>query len=167
MLMIGWQEWVSLPTLGLLAIKAKADTGAKTSALHAEDIVTHGDGAGATVTFVVRPARRRPSLTIAARASLIDVRDVTSSSGTVERRPVITASLSIGEHSVPIEISLTDRRDLSARMLLGRQALAALDATIDPGRTFLMPTLGYKLYPGWKAAGPSTPRGGKPDPGRQ
>lgn len=158
MLQMGWQEWISLPDLGLIAIKAKADTGAKTSALHAEHIVLEGSTPGSAVTFSVRPARTRPGLIVRAKAPLADIRQITSSNGTVEQRPVILTTLDAGGHKARIEITLTDRSDMSARMLLGRQALKALKAAIDPSATFLMPKLSYKLYPGWRSADGTLPR---------
>lgn len=158
MLMIGWQEWVALPDLDLVALKAKADTGAKTCALHAENVRLEKTGTGTTVIFEVLPSRRRPGLVIEARAPLIDLRDVTSSNGTVERRPVIETLLEIGPHRARVEITLTDRSDMTTRMLIGRQALAALRVGVDPAATFLMPKLGYKSYPDWRRSGPSLPR---------
>lgn len=158
MTLVGWQEWVSLPEFGLVALKAKIDTGARTSVLHAESISIRGVGSSAVVSFSVRPSRRRPKMSIPVTARLLSIRDVTSSNGSKESRPVVETLLRIGEHAAKIEITLTDRSDMSARMLVGRRALAELDATIDPSATFLMPRLDYKLYPGWRAAAPSHPQ---------
>ncbi|HRK19520.1 MAG TPA: RimK/LysX family protein [Hyphomicrobiaceae bacterium] len=156
--MIGWQEWVALPELDLVALKAKADTGAKTSALHAENVQFEKVDTETFVTFDVTPSRRRPGLVINVRAPLIDLRDVTSSNGTVERRPVIATILEVGPHRASVDITLTNRSDMTSRMLIGRQALAALGLCVDPSATFLMPKLGYKAYPNWRRSGSALPR---------
>lgn len=148
-LLIGWQEWVALPDLGLSAIKSKIDTGAKTSALHASEIVFSGRGAATMVSFTVQPAPRRPGLVIACKARLSELRTVTSSNGTREERPVIRSVLHLGGRLVEIELTLTDRGGMTSRMLIGRQALAATGAIIDPAAMFALPRLSYKLYPGW------------------
>ena len=146
-MVLGWEEWIALPGLGLPAIKAKIDTGAKTSALHAQAIepFTATDGT-ARVRFVIRPAPRRPEISVACDAPLIDRRSITSSNGIPEERFVILSTLAIDGRSWPIEVSLSDRRDMNYRMLLGRQALQAGCALIDPGGSFLQPKLSFKLY---------------------
>lgn len=148
-LILGWEEWVAFPGLGLPAIKAKIDTGAKTSALHAEAIEPYGPLAARRVRFLVRPAPRRPEIVVACSAPLVDERGITSSNGIREDRLVIRAEIAIAGHVWPIEISLSDRRDMSYRMLLGRQALQGGDVLIDPGASFRQPKLGFKLYPGY------------------
>ena len=147
-IILGWEEWVAFPGLGLPAIKAKIDTGAKTSALHAEAIEPYGAATARRVRFVVRPAPRRPDIVVTCTAPLIDQRAITSSNGMTEDRYVIGAEIVVAGHAWPIEISLSDRRDMSYRMLLGRQALQAGCVLVDPGASFRQARLSFKLYPG-------------------
>ena len=134
---IGWREWLGLPELGVARIKAKVDTGARTSALHAEDVRVVGGGRGrARVRFTVHPVQRSRKGAVEAMATLIGERTVTSSSGTRETRPVIRTLVRIGDAEWPIEITLTRRDVMGFRMLLGRQALHG-QAVVDPGRSFL------------------------------
>jgi ribosomal protein S6--L-glutamate ligase len=143
-MILGWQEWVALPMLGLPAIKAKIDTGAKTSALHAFDIEA-ADEAG-VVTFKVHPVPRRADLVITCRAKMIDAREVTSSNGESERRVVIETDLEIAGRRWPIEITLSNRAMMRTRMLLGRQALGPA-ILIAPSDILRQPRLSYRLYP--------------------
>ena len=149
-LVLGWEEWIALPDLGLPAIKAKIDTGAKTSALHAEAIEPYGPSSAPRVRFVIRPAPRRPDISVTCTAPLADQRSITSSNGIPEDRFIILTDIAIDGRRWPIEISLSDRRDMSYRMLLGRQALKDGGALIDPGASFVQPKLGFKLYSGYK-----------------
>jgi ribosomal protein S6--L-glutamate ligase len=152
-LLLGWEEWVALPTLGLPAIKAKIDTGAKTSALHAEAIEAFqgaGVNDGERVRFKIRPSPRRPDLQVSCTAPLVDRRAVTSSNGIPEERFVIIADLAIAGHIWPIEITLSDRREMNYRMLLGRQALQAIGVLVDPGISFVQPKLKFTCYPGYR-----------------
>ncbi|MFN3868932.1 MAG: ATP-dependent zinc protease [Hyphomicrobiaceae bacterium] len=142
---IGWQEWVALPDLALPAIKAKIDTGARTSALHAHDIEVFEGAAGELVRFKVWPARRRQDIEIACVAAVIDRRIVTSSNGESERRYVIATRMAMGGREWPIEVTLTDRSQMSYRMLLGRQAMQA-GMMIDATSAFRQPRLSYRLY---------------------
>jgi ribosomal protein S6--L-glutamate ligase len=149
-LVLGWEEWIALPGLGLPAIKAKIDTGAKTSALHAEAIEPFGSASAPRARFVIRPAPRRPEIAVTCSAPIIDRRSITSSNGIPEDRFVIAADLEIDGQRWPIEISLSDRREMNYRMLLGRQALTAAGVLIDPGASFVQPKLGFAIYPGFK-----------------
>ena len=123
-LTFGWEEWIGLPDLGLPAISAKVDTGARTSALHASDIEIFGSSAKPKVRFHVYPETGRDDLAIPCSADLIDRREVTSSNGETELRCVIVTTLSVAGQDWPIEITLTNRTGMANRMLLGRQALA-------------------------------------------
>ena len=144
-LTFGWEEWVSLPELGLPAIKAKVDTGARTSALHAHDIETFGSSAKPKVRFRVHPLGGRSDITITCSAPLIDRREVTSSNGESEQRYVISTRMDVGGQSWPIEITLTNRQQMSSRMLLGRQALGD-HITISATERKLQPELSYEVY---------------------
>jgi len=141
----GWEEWVALPDLGLPAIKAKVDTGARTSALHAHDIETFGTSAKPKVRFNVMPIAGRDDIAITCSAPLIDRREVTSSNGEAEERFVIATTLEVGGEHWPIEVTLTNRAGLSSRMLLGRQALND-HITISATERRLQPELSYDAY---------------------
>ena len=144
---LGWEEWVALPELGLPAIKAKVDTGARTSALHAFFVEPVGSGRSARVRFGVHPVPRRADITVVCTAPIVDRRDVTSSNGERENRYVIETPVRIGEREWLIEVTLTNRDAMSYRMLLGRQAIGD-GILVDPAASFRQPRLRYKLYHG-------------------
>jgi ribosomal protein S6--L-glutamate ligase len=146
-LILGWQEWVALPDLGLPALKAKIDTGARTSALHTHQIEPYGTSEHPMVRFTVRPNPDREDLQIEACAAIIDQREVTSSNGERELRFVIETRLKLGEWEWPIEITLTNRERMAYRMLLGRQAIRP-NVLVDPDAKFRQPLLSYALYGG-------------------
>ncbi len=131
----GWREWVALPDLGVDLIKVKIDTGARTSALHAFDVERFDVGDAAWVRFVVHPRQRHRQPAIACTARLVDERMITSSNGTQEHRYVITTLLRLGTSEWPIEVTLTNRDEMTFRMLLGRQAIRR-HALVDPSRSF-------------------------------
>jgi ribosomal protein S6--L-glutamate ligase len=144
-LIVGWQEWVALPDLGLPALKAKIDTGAKTSALHTHSIEAYGSSKRPMVRFSVRPNPDARDPEVEASASVIDQREVISSNGVRELRFVIRSRLSIGGRSWPIEITLTNRERMTYRMLIGRQAIRA-DMLVDAASSFRQQKLNYGLY---------------------
>jgi ribosomal protein S6--L-glutamate ligase len=143
--MLGWEEWVVLPELGLPAVKAKVDTGARTSALHAFYVEPFGPARARKVRFGVQPVPRRWDIEVECVARLVDRREVRSSNGEREQRYVIETPIRIGEREWPIEVTLTNRNIMTYRMLLGRQAIAS-DVLVDPSSSFLQPKLGYKVY---------------------
>jgi ribosomal protein S6--L-glutamate ligase len=145
-LIVGWQEWIALPDLGLPALKVKIDTGAKTSALHTHVIEPFGSSKRPMVRFSVRPSPQS-ELEIEASAKVIDQREVISSNGVRERRFVIQTSLVLAGRRWPIEITLTNRERMAYRMLLGRQALRS-DMLVDATSSFRQPKLSYRLYAG-------------------
>lgn len=134
--LIGWQEWCSLPKLNIPLVKAKIDTGAKTSSIHAVDIETHKIRGKEFVEFTVHPIQRCLSISRRCRAAIVDRRQVMSSSGHKEKRYVIKTPIIVGEHRWDIELTLTDRESLQFRMLLGRAALRA-QVIINPKRRML------------------------------
>jgi ribosomal protein S6--L-glutamate ligase len=144
-LTFGWEEWVALPDLGLPAIRAKVDTGARTSALHADEIEVFGPSRTPKVRFNVHPVAGRLDVAITCSAPIIDRREVTSSNGETELRFVIASTLSVAGQSWPIEITLTNRGSMTSRMLLGRQALVD-HISISPTERHLQPELSYDVY---------------------
>ena len=142
---IGWEEWVALPGLGLPAIKAKVDTGARTSALHAHNIEPFGPASAPLVRFNVHPIAGKTDIEVTCSAPVVDRRDVTSSNGERETRYVILTQVRIGTRTWPIEVTLTNRENMAYRMLLGRQAIQE-DMFVDPASSFRQPKLSYKPY---------------------
>ena len=141
----GWEEWIALPGLGLPALKAKIDTGARTSALHAHDIEVFGPAAKPKVRFLVHPIAGNNRVTITCSADIVDRREVTSSNGESELRYVIEVDLHVAGQSWPIEVTLTNRAGMNSRMLLGRQALQD-HISITASEKRLQPDLSYDVY---------------------
>lgn len=133
---VGWREWVALPALGVPRIKAKIDTGARSSALHAFDIEVVRRGGSAYVRFVLHPLQRRASARVAAEVPLLGERQIRSSNGQVSRRPVIRTALEILGELREVELTLVPRDEMGFRMLLGRQAIRD-GFLVDPGRSYL------------------------------
>jgi len=134
---IGWREWVSLPGLDVDAIKAKIDTGAKTTALHAFRIKEKVRKGVLYAEFHIQPLQRKKTPEIRCRAPIVDKRRIKSSNGAVENRIVIAAELQMADRLWPIEISLTNRDEMGFRLLIGRDALSRR-AIIHPGKSFLL-----------------------------
>jgi ribosomal protein S6--L-glutamate ligase len=135
-LVIGKEEWCGMPALHLPAIKARIDSGARTSALHAENIHIYTARGEKLVRFDVHPIQKDRRITVHCRAPLIDERDVKSSSGHTERRPVIETPVRIGTVTQNIQMTLTNRDSMGYRMLLGREAMQGR-MLIDPEKSFL------------------------------
>ena len=143
---IGWREWVALPDLGLPAIKAKVDTGARTSALHAFLIEPYTEAGVDMLRFLIHPIQKNQDLSIECRCPVHDQREVTDSGGHTEMRYVIQTRLVSGDAEWPIEMTLTNRDTMAFRMLLGRRAMEQR-FIVDPAASYLRGKLGpRKLY---------------------
>ena len=134
---IGWREWVALPDLRVGAIKAKVDTGARTSALHAYRIEPFRRAGALWLRFELHPLQRSEAMKVTCEARAVDERAVRNSGGGVERRYIIRTLLKLGDEVWPIELALANRDQMGFRMLLGRTALEGR-ALIEPGRSYLL-----------------------------
>ncbi len=147
-LTVGWREWLALPALGIPAIKAKVDTGARTSCLHSYRVERLREGGRDRVRFAVHPVQGRRDLAQTCTAELLDQRLVSDSGGHRELRWVIQTTIRIGETEWPAELTLTDRDSMRFRMLLGRTAMHGR-ILVDPEASYLagsQPDLAL-LYP--------------------
>jgi len=142
---IGWREWLSLPELGIPGIKAKIDTGARTSAIHTHDYEIYEAGGETRVRFHLHPLRNRADIELECDSLVTAVREVKNSGGQVERRPFIQTTARMGDYEWPIELSLTNRERMRFRMLLGRTAVR-MKFAVDPGRSCLASKRLSKVY---------------------
>ena len=135
-LLIGWREWLALPELGLPAIKAKIDTGARTSALHAFQIQVFTENQREMLRFFLHPLQKHSEPVVECVAPVKDRRLVSDSGGHREWRYVIETPCHLADRIWPIEITLTSREDMLFRMLLGRSAMQG-QVLLDPSRSYL------------------------------
>ncbi len=134
---VGWREWLALPELGIPTIKAKIDTGARTSALHSYRVAPFRKRGRDMVRFDIHPLQARTDVTLKCSAELVDRRWVSDSGGHRELRYVISTLLRLGDGEWPIEVTLTNRDPMRFRMLLGRTAMH--------GRINVIPDASYLL----------------------
>lgn len=132
---IGWREWVSFPELKIKSIKAKIDTGARTSALHVSNIKILKRTN--KVSFTIHPVQRQRNPVINTTAELIGERSVKSSNGDTTIRPVIKTKLKIGKRIFSIELTLVNRDLMGFRLLLGRSAMKKR-YLVNSGQSFLL-----------------------------
>jgi hypothetical protein len=134
---VGWREWIALPALGIAAVKAKIDTGARTSSLHAFGIDDFERDGAPWVRFAVHPLQRDGETTVHAEAPVLEYRHVRSSSGHLTWRPAILAEIELNDQRWPIELTLAARDEMGFRMLLGREAVRG-KFIVDPGRSYVV-----------------------------
>ena len=132
---IGWREWVALPALLDLPIKAKIDSGARTSSVHSFGTRRFSERGEPWVEFLLHPIQRVNLPEIACVAPIKDERWVRSSNGETEKRIVVETLARLGAVDWPIELTLADRDVMGFRMLLGREAIRRR-FLIDPGRSY-------------------------------
>lgn len=135
--MLGWREWLALPDLGIGRIKAKVDSGARTSCLHAFYVETFKSGGSDHVRFGVHPLQRNDQQVVHCEAKILDQRHVSDSGGHRELRFVISTRLVLLDFDDMVELTLTNRDSMRFRMLLGRTALSAGGFCIDPSASYL------------------------------
>jgi hypothetical protein len=135
--MLGWREWLALPEIGIAAIKAKVDTGARTSCLHAFYVEPFRRARKDWVRFGVHPEQCSDRRALHCEARILDQRQVADSGGHRELRFVIQTRLLLLDFDDTIELTLTNRDTMRFRMLLGRTALSAAGFTVDPAGSYL------------------------------
>jgi hypothetical protein len=132
---IGWREFVALPDCGVPRIKAKVDTGARTSALHAFRLEEFVEGDTLWARFEIHPEQRSSRNALTVITPIIEHRRIRSSSGTVQNRPVIRTTLDVLGQQFTIDLTLTNRDEMGFRMLIGRAALRRR-FLVDPSRSY-------------------------------
>lgn len=133
---IGWREFLSLPKLGVESVKAKIDTGARTSSLHVSEISFYKRKDKEFAHFTIHPKQKSALPAIEAKAEVVERRKITSSNGHASLRPVIVTEMVVGDQRRLIELTLVNRDMMGFRMLLGREALRG-EYIVDPGRSYL------------------------------
>jgi hypothetical protein len=132
---LGWREWVALPEWGVPYLKAKVDTGARTSSLHTFDLEWFDRDGAPWVRFEIHPWQRSTADAVTAEAAVSSTRDVRSSSGDVDHRPVVQTPVTLGAVTVLAEVTLTRRDEMGFRMLIGREAVRGR-FLVDPGASY-------------------------------
>ena len=120
---IGWREWIGLPDMGIRRIKAKIDTGAKSSAIHAYNIRVFSRGGTEIVAFDLHPRQNNDKVIVSTESEILEFRRVRNSGGTVTTRPVIMTHVLLFGRRFPIELTLANRDEMGYRMLIGREAI--------------------------------------------
>lgn len=134
---IGWREWVALPALGVPAIRAKVDTGARSAALHAFGLELTEQEGTTVARFAIHPDHRSPGPAVVVETPVVGERRIRNPGGRSETRPVIVTRIAVGDLAFEAEIGLTRRDDMGFPMLLGRQTIRRR-FLVDPGRSYLV-----------------------------
>jgi hypothetical protein len=135
--LIGWREWIGFPELGIDRIKAKIDTGARSSVIHAFHVQKIDDADEPRVEFYLHPVQHRRQPELHCVTSIVDERVIRSSNGERETRYVIITPMRLGENIWPIELTLSNRDQMGFRLLVGRAAIRGR-CVVDPGSSFLL-----------------------------
>jgi hypothetical protein len=133
---LGWREWISLVDWDVPHLKAKVDTGARTSSLHAFDLEWFDRDGQPWVRFEIHPWQRSTADAVVADAPVVSTRDIRSSSGIVDHRPVVRTAVLVAGVAIDAEITLTRRDEMGFRMLIGREATRGR-FLVDPGSSYL------------------------------
>ncbi len=133
---VGWREWVRLKSLGIDHVKAKIDTGARSSCLHAFDVHIDERHELPIVRFKVHPHQRDDEMVVSCAAPLLEFRKIRSSSGHITRRPVIRVPIRLLGHVFDVDLNLNNREEMGFRMLIGREALRGR-FLVNPARSYL------------------------------
>ncbi|TDG15773.1 ATP-dependent zinc protease [Seongchinamella unica] len=133
---LGWREWLGFPDLGISSIKAKVDTGARTSCLHAFYVEPFEREGADWIRFGIHPNQRDNETEVHCEAAVRDRRVVRDSGGHEETRYVIETTITVGDQRLSAEVTLTDRDSMKFRALLGRTAIRR-NYLVDPGRSFV------------------------------
>ena len=134
----GWREWIALPDLEVSWVKAKLDTGARTSSIHAWDVTPFDRDGADWVSFQIHPWQRSDLDAIDVELPIVDRRVVRSSTGHEEERLVVRTTIRVLDLDLEAELTLTNRDDMGFRMLVGREALRS-SILVDPGRSYVGP----------------------------
>lgn len=133
---IGWREWVGLPDLGAPWIKAKIDTGARSSSLHAFDLETFDRDGIEWARFSVHPWQKSDNDAVPVEIPILEWRSIKSSSGESDDRPVVRTTLRVGTSNQEVDLTLARRDEMGFRMLVGREAMRKR-FLVDPARSYL------------------------------
>lgn len=147
-ILIGSEEWCGFPALGLPAIKARVDSGAKTSSIHAFNIQSFRRGGMLWVSFEVHPIQNNRKAVVRCERPVIDKRKVKSSSGVSETRYVIQAPMKVADQTWDVELTLANRDSMGYRMLLGREAMSGR-MVVDPSTSFLLGDISKEQLNSW------------------
>jgi hypothetical protein len=144
-LTLGWREWLGLPELGIRTIRAKVDSGARSSALHVEDIEAFRRTGVEWVRFTLQPSGPHGARQVC-ESAIVDRREVTDSGGHRTERIFIRTAIEIGPLTYPIEVNRASRANMLFPMLLGRTAMAGT-CLVDPSASFLLGAQGSHSTP--------------------
>ena len=134
---LGWREWIRLPDLDVPLIKAKVDTGARTSSLHALNPKKVTQDGRDYVQFVLPHYRGDGHGRIQCLAPLVELREIRSSNGNAEERFIVSTHIVVGHHRLKVEVSLANRSIMGFPMLLGRTAMKAGRFLVQPSKSYL------------------------------